>query len=66
MTKLKELRKSKGISPIDFCYHIRLHPVTLCSVENRRLVINLATRSRICDYFGLDTDKLFDENGLAI
>ena len=66
MTVIRELRKSKGIATIDFCYHVRLHPITISAVENRRLVLSPASRGRICEYLGKDMDELFDSNGLAI
>ena len=66
MTKLKESRKRKGISTVDFCYNVRLHPTTLSSVENRRYVLAPASRQRISEFMEVDVDTLFDSNGLAI
>ena len=65
MTKLQRLRKAKGMSSVDLCYAIRVHPVAMSAIENRRQLASPKVRSKICGYFGVDIAEMFDDTGLA-
>jgi DNA-binding XRE family transcriptional regulator len=65
MTKLRQMRKEQGLRSIDLCCAIGLHPVTVSAVENRRVVPGASARAKLCAFFGVKEDDVFDENGLA-
>ena len=66
MTRLQELRRSRKLTGIGLCLALKFHPVTLSAVENRRQVPSAAMRMKICDFFGINEEEVFDENGLAV
>jgi transcriptional regulator with XRE-family HTH domain len=45
---------------------IRVHPVTLSAIENRRQVPSVAGRARLCEFFAVPEEQLFGNDGLAI
>jgi transcriptional regulator with XRE-family HTH domain len=66
MSELKRLRKKRGLKAIDLCCVVKIHPVTICAVENRRQVPGRETRAKLCEFFGVKEADLFDSNGLAV
>jgi transcriptional regulator with XRE-family HTH domain len=64
---LQRLRRQKGLKAITLAKSVGINPCTLSGVENKRLVANPATRSRIAVALDVDEKRLFSAvTGLAV
>ena len=66
MTRLQEARKARGLKAIDVCCATKLHQATISAIENRRQVPGAETKAKLCRFFGIEEDDMFDSNGLAV
>jgi transcriptional regulator with XRE-family HTH domain len=66
MTQLRELRLKKGLRILDVVCAIKVHASILSSVERGQLAVLAHMRKKLCSFFSVKPDKLFNENGIAV
>lgn len=65
-TKIKALRKERGVSAFQLSRDTGVHPSAWSRIENRKMVPNNRDRALILAAFGVDGNELFDgDTGLA-
>lgn len=60
-SKLKELRKAKGLSTYDVCKLMKCSSVTITHYEQGRNAINIPNLKRICNIYGVDMLEFLQE-----
>jgi transcriptional regulator with XRE-family HTH domain len=59
MTKLRQARISRGLTILELAYTLRVHPSTLSQVECKKLVPSPKVKEALCEFYGVDTSKVF-------
>lgn len=58
MNKIKELRKKKGITQINFCHRFNIAQSTLSGWENEKWQPDSETLIKLAEFFGVSVDYL--------
>ena len=59
-TRIKELRKERGISQADLAAALGVTRQTIISIENEKYTASLVLAYRIAQYFGKTIEEVFD------
>jgi transcriptional regulator with XRE-family HTH domain len=66
MTRLRQLRVKKGLRILDVVLATKVHASQISAIERGRLAVPSRAREELCSFFGVETNELFNENGLAV
>lgn len=59
-TRIKELRKERGLSQADLATAVGVTRQTIISIENERYMASLTLAYQIAHYFGKTIEEVFD------
>ena len=65
LTILRRLRLLQGWGLVEFSKQHGFRYQELCDIERRRYVPSVRIRERLAEIFGVPSDVLFEESGLA-
>lgn len=65
MSKLREIRKERGLTIFDVAMGSKVRESQLSMIENRRMVAYPGQRKALTTFYGLPEEAIFDENGFA-
>ena len=66
MTRIRELRQSRGLRLIDLAFETRIHPTQLSYVERSKVAASARVKKTLCYFLGVEPGELFNDNGLAV
>ena len=66
MTKIRELRQSRGLSMAALSYRTQVHPSTLSLAERRKLAPGKRVREVISSFLDIPEEEAFDSSGFAL
>lgn len=65
MNKIRELRKKRGITQINFCQKFNIAQSTLSGWENEKWQPDSDTLVKLADYFGVSVDYLLGHDSFS-
>jgi transcriptional regulator with XRE-family HTH domain len=66
MTKLKELRMSRGLRQLDVSFALKVSVNTIAGVERGQLAAPKHLIDPLCEFFGVQRAELFSDNRIAM
>ena len=66
MTRIRELRLSRGLRVIDLSFETRVHPSQLSCIERRKLAPSVRVREILCAFLCVPENEAFDGDGLTV
>ena len=68
MTRIRELRRAKGLTMAGLSYETRIHPsiLSLVLVERRKAPASERVREGLSAFLGIPLREAFDDKGLAV
>lgn len=66
MNKIKELRKRKGITQINFCHRFNIAQSTLSGWENEKWQPDSETLIKLAEFFGVSVDYLLGRDEVTL
>lgn len=66
MTKLKLFRLERDLKAIDIAKGLNVHPSTISTVESGKAKASDRVRLKLCKFFGVHEQELFDGERFAV
>ena len=66
MTKLKLFRLERDLKAIDIAKGLNVHPSTISTVESGKARASDRVRLKLCKFFGVHEQELFDGERFAV